>query len=79
MPGTQAGKTGIFPGGSMIDTTSNQLVGKLATTVNSLLAGITGNEASYAHIWYEESLNFGDSAIWLGQKNSLHQLRLYPE
>ena len=62
----------------MSGTVPNQLVGKLAATVQSILAEITGNETSYAHIWYEESLNFGDSAIWFGQKNSLRELGVEP-
>jgi pyruvyl transferase EpsO len=43
-----------------------------------LLKSIIPKNKPIAHLYYEESLNFGDSGIWLGQEILLNELNIKP-
>jgi len=57
---------------------SNPAVESLAAYVRGTLNTLIPAGKTVAHIWYEESLNFGDSAIWGGQVDFLRISGIIP-
>ena len=49
-----------------------QLIEELSLKTIEILGAVTNFKQPTAHLWYEESFNFGDSAIWKGQVDLLN-------
>ena len=54
------------------------VVTNIKDEIISLMTDIIPINSPIAHVYYEESLNFGDAAIWLGQEELLRIMNITP-
>ncbi len=54
-----------------------ELVKNLSAIAENTLRSSIEDNSPVAHVWYEESFNFGDSAIWNGQVDLIKKMNFY--